>query len=199
MFTIPANTRALIFDCDGTLADTMPLHLICWRKAMRELGGDITPDEFWGWAGVPTKPIIEMLNKRHGYTIDPDAGGELKERYYLDAVHRVEPIREVVDVVEQYRGKLPMAVATGGQLFVVTQTLQTIGLIDAFDAIVTADDVAHGKPAPDIFLESARRLNTPPEHCIVFEDADNGVVAAKAAGMAYVDVRTYPIAAFEGR
>jgi HAD superfamily hydrolase (TIGR01509 family) len=199
MFAIPATIRALIFDCDGTLADTMPLHLVCWQKAMRELGGDITPEEFWGWAGVPTQPIIEMLNKRHGYTIDPIAGGNLKEKYYLETVRQIEPIKEVVDVVEAYRGKLPMAVATGGQMFVVTKTLETIGLMDAFNAIVTADDVQHGKPAPDIFLEAARRLNTSPEHCIVFEDADNGVVAAKAAGMAYVDVRTYPIAAFVGR
>lgn len=199
MFPIPAATRALIFDCDGTLADTMPLHLDCWQRAMRELGGDITPAEFWGWAGVPTKPIIEMLNKRHGYGIDPERGAELKERYYIEAVHRVEPIREVVEVVEHYRGKLPMAVATGGQLFVVTQTLQTIGIMNCFEAIVTADDVARGKPAPDIFLEAARRLAAPPEHCVVFEDADNGVTAATAAGMKCVDVRQFPIAAFTGR
>jgi HAD superfamily hydrolase (TIGR01509 family) len=199
MFPIPDTTRALIFDCDGTLADTMPLHLLCWQKAMRELGGDITPAEFWGWAGVPTRRIIEMLNEIHGYTMDPIAGGDLKESYYIEAVHEVQPIAEVVAVVEKYRGKLPMAVATGGQLKIVTETLRTIRLLDAFEAIVTADDVQHGKPAPDIFLESARRLNTPPEQCIVFEDADNGVTAAKAAGMAYVDVRTYPIAAFAGR
>ena len=199
MFPIPENTRGLIFDCDGTLADTMPLHLICWQRAMRELGGDITPEEFWSFAGVPTRRIIEILNERHGFTIDPIGGGDLKEKYYVDAVHEVLPIAEVVSVAEAYRGKLPMAVATGGEMKIVTETLRTIQLLDAFDTIVSADDVEHGKPAPDIFLEAARRLKVPPEACLVFEDADAGVTAATAAGMACVDIRKFPIAAFASR
>jgi beta-phosphoglucomutase family hydrolase len=199
MFPIPKNTRGLIFDCDGTLADTMPLHLTSWQRAMRELNGDLTAEEFWSFAGVPTRRIIEIINERHGYTIDPVSGGDLKEKYYVDMVHHVLPIAEVVAVVEAYRGKLPMAVATGGQMSVVTETLRTIKLFDAFDTIVSADDVEHGKPAPDIFLEAARRLNVPPSECVVFEDADAGVTAAKAAGMAYVDVRQYPLASLAGR
>lgn len=194
MFSIPSDIRGLIFDCDGTLADTMPLHLVSWQRAMRELGGELTPEEFWNFAGVPTRRIIEILNQRHGFNIDPVAGGDLKEEYYGELVHQVEPIAEVVAVVEAYRGKLPMAVATGGQRSVVTQTLRTIKLLDAFEAIVTADDVEHGKPSPDIFLESARRLAVDADACLVFEDADAGVEAAKRAGMRYVDIRQYPIA-----
>ena len=197
MFPIPSDTAGLIFDCDGTLADTMPIHLIAWNRAMREMGGAITPEEFWGFAGVPTIRIIELLNERHGFTIDPIAGCDLKERYYVELIHSVEPISEVVAVVEQYRGQLPIAVATGGQAAVVARTLAQIGLADAFDTIVSADDVTHGKPAPDIFLEAARRLNVPPERCIVFEDADNGVIAAQKAGMACIDVRKFPVAAHQ--
>ena len=126
MFTIPPDTKGLIFDCDGTLADTMPLHLACWQRAMRELGGDLTADEFWSFAGVPTIRIIEIINERHGYAIDPLVGCELKERYYVELVHQVKPIAEVVAVVEAYRGVLPMAVATGGQMAIVTETLRKV-------------------------------------------------------------------------
>ena len=166
---------------------------------MRELGGNITAEEFWGWAGVPTFRIIEMLNERHGYNIDPHVGYELKERYYTDLIHYVEPIAEVVQVVEQYRGKLPMAVATGGGREIVRSTLTHIGLVEAFEHIVSADDVPNGKPAPDIFIESARRIGVKPQHCIVFEDADNGIIAAKAAGMEVIDIRTYPLKSLAGQ
>jgi beta-phosphoglucomutase family hydrolase len=191
MFPIPSSTRGLIFDCDGTLADTMPLHLRCWQRAMRELGGDLTADEFWAFAGVPTRTIIERLNQRHGFAIDPVRGGALKEHYYVELVHQVRPIAEVVQVVETYRGRLPMAVATGGEREIVSRTLRTISLLDAFDTIVSADDVERGKPAPDIFLEAARRLKVEPEDCVVFEDADAGVTAALAAGMTAIDVREF--------
>ena len=195
MFPIPPGTRGLIFDCDGTLADTMPLHLRCWQRAMRELGGDLTDEEFWQFAGIPTRTIIELINQRHGFTIDPVSGGALKERYYVELVHEVKPIAEVVQVVEAYRGRLPMAVATGGDLDIVSRTLRTISLFDAFDTIVSADDVQHGKPAPDIFLEAARRLKVEPAQCVVFEDADHGVTAALAAGMTAIDIRKFGLSA----
>lgn len=191
VFTIPPGALGLIFDCDGTLADTMPLHLRCWQRAMRELGGELTEDEFWTLAGVPTRTIIELLNQRHGFTIDPVRGSALKERYYAERVHEVKGIPEVVAVVEAYRGRLPLAVATGGDLDIVSRTLRTISLFDAFDTIVSADDVVHGKPAPDIFLEAARRLQVEPPACVVFEDADAGVTAGHAAGMTVIDVRKY--------
>lgn len=193
MFTIPPHIRGIIFDCDGTLADTMPLHLQSWQRAMAELGGAITPEEFWACAGMPTIRIIEMLNQKHGFTIDPQVGYELKERYYVELIHHVEPIAEVVNVVEQYQGKLPMAVATGGGREIVSSTLKQIGLGQSFEHIVSADDVEHGKPAPDIFFEAAKRIGVKPECCIVFEDADNGLIAARAAGMEAIDIRQYPL------
>jgi len=193
MFTIPDTVRGLIFDCDGTLADTMPLHLTSWQTAMRRLGGDITPDEFWGHAGRPTTRIIELLNERHGYGIDPAAGAELKEQMYLETLDRVTAIEPVAAIARAQHGRLPMAVATGGQQYVVRRTLARIGLLDLFppEAIVTADDVPRGKPAPDIFLECARRMGVEPTACCVFEDADNGLAGARAAGMLAIDVRDH--------
>lgn len=199
MFTIPDDIRGLIFDCDGTLADTMPLHQIAWDRALADLGGATTPAEMAELAGVPTRRIFSILNERHGFTIDPVAGNELKESYYAELVDQVLPIAEVAAVVEQYRGRLPMAVATGGEREVAQATLNQIGLLDAFDTLVTADDVANGKPAPDIFLEAARRIGVAPEHCLVFEDADLGIAGARAAKMRWIDVRQYPIAVFKGR
>ena len=199
MFTIPDDVRGLIFDCDGTLADTMPLHQVAWERAMADLGGRFTPEEGLEMAGVPTRRIFEILNQRHGFTIDPDRGNDLKEAYYATLVERARPIAEVVAVVEQYRGHLPMAVASGGERRVVMSTLSRIGLLDAFDTLVTADDIEQGKPAPDIFLEAARRLGVPPVSCIVFEDGDPGIEGARRARMRWIDVRRYPIEVFKGR
>ncbi len=111
----------------------------------------------------------------------------------MDLVHHVEPIAEVVSVVEAYRGRLPMAVATGGGRDIVRSTLKQIGLLDAFEHIISADDVKIGKPAPDIFIEAASRIGVKPEWCLVFEDADNGIVGAHAAGMAAIDIRLFPL------
>lgn len=190
-FDIPADVRGLIFDCDGTLADTMPLHYRAWAAAMRHHGAEFPEAIFWEMAGIPTARIIELLNERHGWNVPVAAGAELKEKLYLDLIHEVRPIEPVAQVVRQYAGKLPMAVATGGTRAIVTRTLAAVGLERAFQAIVTADDVAHGKPAPDIFLESARRLGVEPARCLVFEDADLGVQAATAAGMRVIDIRTH--------
>lgn len=199
MFPIDSDIRGLIFDCDGTLADTMPLHQQAWERAMQELGGRVSGQELTELAGVPTRRTIEILNERHGTSVDPDQGNALKEACYRSLVDQAQPIAEVVAVVEAYRGRLPMAVATGGQRHVVMSTLTQIGMVDAFDTLVTADDVAHGKPAPDIFLEAARRLGVAPEACLVFEDADAGIEGARRAGMRWIDVRTYPVAVLQGR
>jgi len=191
MIEVPSDIRALIFDCDGTLADTMPLHLQAWQEMMAKFGGVITPREFWEFAGVPTKVIINTLNERHGTKVPLEIALIEKERLYFEIIHQVQPIAQVVDVAMLYRGKLPMAVASGGERYVVERTLLTIGIHDMFDAIVSADDVEHGKPSPDIFLESARRLKVEPEHCLVFEDADLGLQAASRANMRAIDVRKH--------
>ncbi|MCS7033808.1 MAG: beta-phosphoglucomutase family hydrolase [Phycisphaerae bacterium] len=188
-FDIPDDVGALIFDCDGTLADTMPLHYQAWSAAMKHHGAEFPEALFWEMAGIPTARIIQLLNEKHGWDVPVAEAAELKERLYVELIDRVKVIQPVADVVLQYAGKLPMAVATGGTRAIVTRTLTAVGLLEHFQAIVTADDVAHGKPAPDIFLESARRLGVPAARCLVFEDADLGVQAAQAAGMRVIDIR----------
>ena len=189
MLSIPEHIRGLIFDCDGTVADTMPLHYRAWVAALGEHGVELPEAIFYELAGVPTDKIIEILNDRHGHHMPVQATAERKESLYVELIPHVVPISPVVALVEQYHGTLPMAVATGGGRAVVTKTLSALGLLERFDAIVTADDVRHGKPAPDIFLEAARRIGVAPELCVGFEDAELGLQAVRAAGMLAVDVR----------
>lgn len=191
MLPLPDDVHGLIFDCDGTLADTMPLHLRAWQAMMARFGGSISSEEFYALGGVPTRRMIEILNERHNTNVPVDEGTIEKEKLYFDLTHTVEPIAEVIDVVNHARGRLPMAVASGGERYVVERTLKLIGLDNAFDAVVTADDVQWGKPSPDIFLEASLRIGIPPPNCLVFEDADNGFIAAQHAKMRCIDIRKH--------
>ncbi len=185
----PEPFSALIFDCDGTLADTMPGHFTAWVAALRAGGGDITEERFYQNAGVTSAAIIEALNRDFGYALDIPKTVEVKEQMYVDALHDIKEITAVADIARAYHGKVPLAVASGGLRSVVHATLDTVGLRPLFDAVVTAEDVTHGKPAPDIFLKAAEMLGVSPADCIVYEDGDPGIVAAHAAGMRVVDVR----------
>ncbi len=186
---IPSSVRGLVFDCDGTIADTMPLHFLAWRNALGEYGQDISESLFYEMAGAPTRRIMEILNEKHGYHLPVDEATELKERLFEQLIPQVTPIEPVMKLVHEFAGKLPMAVATGGTRATCTKTLAVMDLLQYFQAMVTADDVEHGKPAPDIFLEAARRLGIAPALCYAFEDADLGVQSARAAGMHVIDIR----------
>jgi beta-phosphoglucomutase family hydrolase len=186
---IPPDVRGLVFDCDGTIADTMPLHYRAWVAALAEHDAELPEALFYEWAGIPTIRIIEILNERHGHAIPVQEAADHKESLYVQMIERVEPIEPVVGLVRRYAGRLPMAVATGATRAICSKTLRSLHLLEHFQAIVTADDVARGKPAPDIFLEAARRLGVAPADCYAFEDADLGLQAARAAGMIAVDIR----------
>ena len=188
-FDISPHIRGLVFDCDGTIADTMPLHFEAWSQALKEHGHDFPEALFYDMAGIPTARIIEILNERHGYTMPVQETADRKESLYLELIPRVGPVEPVVRLVHRYAGKLPMAVATGGTRAICSKTLSALNLLSYFQEIVTADDVEHGKPAPDIFLEAARRLGVPAEACCAFEDAEMGLQAARAAKMVVIDVR----------
>jgi len=189
MICIPSHIRGLVFDCDGTIADTMPLHFKAWVQALGEYGHEFPEALFYEMAGIPTVRIMELLNERHGYHLPVKEAAERKEQLYVSLIPQVAPVEPVVKLVHHYAGKLPMAVATGGTRAICRSTLGALGLADQFQAMVTADDVEHGKPAPDIFLEAARRLGVEPEHCCAFEDAEMGLQAARAARMVVVDIR----------
>lgn len=185
-------SEALIFDCDGTLADTMPAHYRAWLECLRPFEIPFPEDRFYAMGGIPTREIVRVLASELGKTVDIPAFVLAKEDAFLRQVAEVIPIVKVVEIARAGRGVVPMAVASGGQRRVVERTLGQLGIRDWFGAIVTAEDTLHGKPEPDLFLEAARRLGVPPGLCVVYEDADLGIEAARRAGMKWVDVRLMP-------
>lgn len=182
--------QGLIFDCDGTLADTMPLHWRAWRTITERHRLHFPEDRFYALGGVPTRDILKMLSREQGLSIDHLAVAHEKEAEYLPLIDQVEPVNVVVGVAREHYGKVPMAVASGGTKKIITQVLEHLGIVKLFDAIVTSEDVTRQKPAPDIFLEAARRIGVPPKCCRAYEDTELGLQAIKAAGMEAVDVRT---------
>ena len=185
------HIQALIFDCDGTLADTMPLHYLAWQQTLQAVGGQFPEKLFYELGGASNDRIVATLNQTFSYQFDAKLLSHEKDERYLQLVPQAKPIEAVVAIARQYKGRLPMAVATGGTPTLVKTTLQAIGLPDFFDAVVTSHDVTHAKPAPDIFLECAHRLQVEPQLCHVFEDADLGIEGAKRAGMSVTDIRPW--------
>ncbi len=177
-----------IFDCDGTIADTMPAHYRAWCRAMAEAGGEFPEKLFYEWGGRPTPDIARELQVQYGLAMDPLEIVRRKEGYYLEEVHAVQPILPVLEIAKRMHGVKPLAIASGGHHELVDATLNALGIFAMFDAVVCAEDYVRGKPFPDPFLEAARRIGVAPEDCLVFEDSPTGVEAAKAAGMQYVYV-----------
>lgn len=201
-----SSLQALIFDCDGTLAHTMPLHWKAWQVITSRYQIHFPEDRFYALGGVPSRDILRMLQKEQGRTdFDHLAASKEKEQEYLKLLPEVGAVDAVVEIARAHRGKLPMAVASGGSRRSITRVLEHLGIIEWFGAVVTNEDVVNQKPAPDIFLEAARRLGVDPVRCRAFEDTELGLTAIRAAGMEAVDVRplypprVLPAAALQGR
>ncbi|HTN76391.1 MAG TPA: HAD-IA family hydrolase [Pirellulaceae bacterium] len=185
------SPQALIFDCDGTLTDSMPVHYLSWHATLSRHGIVFEEERFYALGGMPTDKIIAMLSSEQGIPLDHMEIAREKEDDFLKSLHLVVPIEPVVQVVREHHGKLKMAVASGGWRAVVRRQLELIGYLEHFDTIVAAEDTELHKPEPDVFLEAARRLNVPPQFCRVYEDSDLGIEAARRAGMEWVDVRQW--------
>jgi len=185
----PPRPRAMIFDCDGTLADSMPLHWRAWQVISQRHGFFFPEDRFYSLGGVPSRNILKVLSAEQDVRLDPLAVAREKEAEYLPLIAQVEPINTVVGVARENYGKIPLAVASGGTKRVIEQVLDHLDIRHLFQAVVTSEDVMNQKPAPDIFLEAARRLGVPPQCCRAYEDTDFGMRAIRAAGMEAVDVR----------
>ncbi|MEM6459359.1 MAG: HAD family phosphatase [Planctomycetota bacterium] len=190
MIRIQPHHRALIFDCDGTLADSMPVHWIAWHQTLKAHGLDhlMPHDRFMSLGGVPATDIFAMLGRESGRELDAAALSKQKYAAYFEHAGEIGRIEPIVAVALQQKGRLPQAVATGSTRTGVTRTLAAIGMSEHFDAVVCADDVSRPKPDPETFLTAAARLGVEPSACLAFEDAAPGLAAARAAGMDVIDV-----------
>ncbi len=182
--------RGLIFDCDGTLADTMPLHWRAWQVIAARHKIQLPIDRFYSLGGVPSREILKLLCAEQGLALDHLAIAREKEAEYLPLIAQVEPINAVVGLARENHGKVPMAVASGGTRRSIEMVLEHLGIRHLFQAVVTSEEVLRQKPAPDIFLEAARRIGVPAQFCRAYEDTQLGMQAIRAAGMEAVDVRT---------
>lgn len=181
--------RGLIFDCDGTLVDTMPLHWMAWQSVCQKHGIHFEEKRFYELGGVGSIQIFKMLLTEQGLPGDPVALSKEKESGFLPFAAQARGIEPVVAIARDNRGKLPMGVATGGKRVNCTAVLKSVGIHDWFDALVTSEDVENQKPAPDIFLQAAAQIGVSPEECRAYEDTDLGLQAVRAAGMEAVDIR----------
>lgn len=180
--------KALIFDCDGTLTDSMPVHFVAWQQIMQSVDVEFTEKRFYELAGMPGDKVIAAI-ANHLDSVTRIRLLEEREELFFASLHQVKPVEAVVDIAREHRAQLKMAVASGSIKASVEKQLETIGVSNWFQAVVTAEDTQRHKPEPDVFLEAARRLNVPAANCRVYEDSDLGIEAAKRAGMEWVDVR----------
>ena len=190
---IPAGDFAgYIFDLDGTLIDSMPIHYVAWDAAMRQAGlaEPLSEDLFYSLGGVPTRRVAELIGQHYGLKVDVEQVFHAKEAFFVEKLAAVKVIEPVAAVARRGALTRPVAIASGGPRDVVVRSLEVSGLKPLFPVVVSADDVAHGKPSPDMFLLAARLMGVSPERCLVFEDAEPGMRAAEAAGMAWVRVES---------
>ncbi len=186
-------TRGFIFDLDGTLADTMPAHFVAWTAIAKRYGLSFPEDEFYALGGKPTHWISAMLAERAGVGADPDRIAHDKEQAFADGLANdpgiIQPITPVIEIARAHMAEGPMAIASGSNRVLVARTLEIIGIGSWFRAVLSSEDTTRHKPEPDVFLEAARRIGVPPSDCIVYEDTDIGLEAARRANMQGIDVR----------
>lgn len=187
--TLPAGDfQAYLFDCDGTIADSMPLHYLAWKQALGEWGCEYPEDLFYQWGGKPIREIIADLNEMQGLSMPVEEVAHRKEGLYYELLPKLTAVPEVLHEIESAHGRIPFAVVSGSTRESVVKSLAVLHLLEKFDLLVCAGDYVRAKPAPDPFLMAAQKLGVAPEKCLVFEDTDLGIEAAKAAGMAWVRI-----------
>jgi beta-phosphoglucomutase family hydrolase len=186
---LPAHIKGLVFDCDGTLADTMPLHWQAWQMITQRHNLHFPQDRFYAYGGVPSRDILKLLAEEQGRSLDHIAVAHEKEEAFLPLLSQIEPVHAAVEIAKENFGKIPMAVASGGTQKIILQVLEHLKIRHLFNAIVTSEMVTNQKPAPDIFLEAAKQIGVEPKFCRAYEDTELGLTAIRAAGMEAVDVR----------
>lgn len=180
--------KAYLFDCDGTIVDSMPLHYVAWKKSLGEYGCEFPEDVFYRWGGMPTAEIVATLSVQQGLSLPVEEVVHRKELLYYELLPELQAVPEVLEHIDLSHGRIPFAVVSGGTRDSVTRSLTALGLLDRFDTLVCAEDYTKSKPDPEPFLVAAARLGVAPKDCLVFEDTEMGIQAATAAGMASVKI-----------
>jgi HAD superfamily hydrolase (TIGR01509 family) len=180
--------KAYLFDCDGTIVDSMPLHYIAWQKMLPKWERDFPEQLFYSLGGMPTAEIVALLNERNGTHMPPVETARQKEEIFYEVLPQLKAIPEVIEHIEASHGQIPFAVVSGGTREAVTRSLGALNLLDRFETLVCAGDYRNGKPHPEPYLMAAERLGVAPEDCLVFEDTEMGIESATAAGMASVKI-----------
>lgn len=174
---------ALIFDMDGTLVDSMPLHLDAWEATSAEFGLPFDRAQLNEYGGIPTRKIVAILAEQHGLTIDVEAFTRRKVALYMEHIQQVSVFPAMWELVRRCHGKVPMGIGTGSPRNQAESILKSTGLDAYIQVVVSADDVVNHKPHPDTFLQVAEQLGVNPANCLVFEDTQIGLQAGRAAGM----------------
>lgn len=186
---LPAGPfKAYLFDCDGTIADSMPLHFVAWTTVLSEYGAAFDEDTFYAWGGMPIVEILSTLNALQGLDMPVAQVAVRKEELYYEILPELKAVPEVLEHIHDKHGHIPFAVVSGSTRESVVASLKTLGILDRFDTLVCAGDYAKSKPDPEPFLLAAQRLGVDPKDCLVFEDTDMGIASATAAGMQSVKV-----------
>jgi HAD superfamily hydrolase (TIGR01509 family) len=184
--------RALLFDCDGTIADSMPLQYVAWKRALGEHGCEFPEDTFYAWGGKPAAEIIATLGRQQGIAMPIADVAHRKEALYYEMLPDLRAVPEVLAEIERNwalgASRLPMAVVSGSTRGSVTRSLVALDLLDRFATLVCAGDYTRSKPDPEPFLTAAHRLGVAPANCLVFEDTAMGIQSATAAGMASIKI-----------
>ena len=189
--SVHPEARALIFDLDGTLSNSLPVHIATWNKVGEKYDFKFDPEILREMTGRPTIEFARRIVEQYELDAKPEDIVKLKQQTFWDSAHLLKPVEQVISILKEYHGKLPIALGTGASGRSAEVQLEALGLTEYFDAVVSADNVTAHKPKPDTFLECARLLNVKPEFCQVFEDGDLGIEAANKAGMIVTDVRPH--------
>lgn len=188
---IHPDAKALIFDLDGTLSDSLPVHIASWHSVCADLNCTFDENILIEMTGAATISFAERIIREQNLDIDPNEIVRLKQLEFRKNINRIKPHDAVINLMKNAHGKIPMAVGTGASRTSAMLQLKELEIDELFDVIVTADDVNRHKPEPDTFLKCAELMQVEPKYCQVFEDGELGMQAARAAGMILTDVRPF--------
>lgn len=183
-----SKIKAIIFDLDGVIIDSVNCEFKAYKEALKETGFEISLNDFLKARGGTSIELLARIAKAKQVKFDLEKVTKRKNSIYKTNLHRVKPYREMVEFIKRIKD-CKLGVASSGSIETINPILKNIGIKNLFDAIIASEDITHGKPNPEIFLLAAKKLKAKPSECLVFEDSKEGISAAIAAGMKVVAIK----------